>query len=133
MVTRETMTGTGQLPKFEEDLFKISGGLAGIAGAVELFGPGGRLVSGFSPEVGFTAILVAVVGGLDVRGVAVAAVFFGGLQAALYYLPIVTPIPRTALDLLRGTLALLITITALPSLPRWRRAPAGPRAARKRT
>ncbi len=29
MVTRETMTGTGQLPKFEEDLFKISGGLAG--------------------------------------------------------------------------------------------------------
>lgn len=29
MVTRETMTGTGQLPKFEEDLFKIAGGLAG--------------------------------------------------------------------------------------------------------
>lgn len=29
MVTRETMTGTGQLPKFEEDLFKITGGLAG--------------------------------------------------------------------------------------------------------
>lgn len=29
LVTRETMTGTGQLPKFEEDLFKIAGGLAG--------------------------------------------------------------------------------------------------------
>ncbi len=29
LVTRETMTGTGQLPKFEADLFKIEGGLAG--------------------------------------------------------------------------------------------------------
>lgn len=28
MVTRESMTGTGQLPKFEADLFKIEGGLA---------------------------------------------------------------------------------------------------------
>jgi len=27
LVTRETMTGTGQLPKFEEDLFKTSAGL----------------------------------------------------------------------------------------------------------
>ncbi len=27
IVTRETMTGTGQLPKFEQDLFKIEGGL----------------------------------------------------------------------------------------------------------
>ena len=29
IVTRESMTGTGQLPKFEADLFKIDGGLAG--------------------------------------------------------------------------------------------------------
>jgi seryl-tRNA synthetase len=29
MVTRTTMTGTGQLPKFEEDLFRLSGALAG--------------------------------------------------------------------------------------------------------
>ncbi|MFZ5476651.1 MAG: serine--tRNA ligase [Myxococcota bacterium] len=29
MVTRETMTGTGQLPKFEEDLFKLTAQLAG--------------------------------------------------------------------------------------------------------
>lgn len=28
IVTRETMTGTGQLPKFEEDLFKLAGTLA---------------------------------------------------------------------------------------------------------
>lgn len=28
IVTRETMTGTGQLPKFEEDLFKLAGSIA---------------------------------------------------------------------------------------------------------
>ena len=101
--------------------FAISGALAGVAGAVELFGPAGRLASGFGPNLGFTAILVAIVGGLDVRGIVAAALFFGGLDAALIYLPVVQPVPSSALDLLRGTVAMLITITAVPPLLRWRR------------
>lgn len=98
--------------------FLLSGALAGLAGAVEVFGPQGRLVSGFSPQLGFTAVLVAIVGGLNVGGIALAAIFFGGLQAALLYLPIVTPLPPSALDLLRGTIALLITVTSLGALGR---------------
>ncbi len=98
--------------------FLLSGALAGLAGAIEVFGPQGRLVSGFSPQLGFTAVLVAIVGGLNVAGIALAAAFFGGLQAALLYLPIVTPLPPSALDLLRGTIALLITVTSLGALGR---------------
>lgn len=98
--------------------FLLSGALAGLAGAVEVFGPAGRLAAGVSPGIGFTALLVAIVGGLAVPGIALAALFFGALQAALLYLPIVTPLPPAALDLLRGTVALLITVSAVGALGR---------------
>lgn len=98
--------------------FVLSGALAGLAGGIEVFGPQGRLASGFSPQLGFTAVLVAIIGGLNVGGIALAALFFGGLQAALLYLPIITPLPPSALDLLRGAIALLITVTSLGALGR---------------
>ena len=90
--------------------FTLSGALAGLAGAVELYGPAARLVTGFSPEVGFTAVVVALVGLLSVAGTVVAAVFFGGLQSAILFLPIVTDLPPPALILLHGVVALLVTI-----------------------
>ena len=90
--------------------FALSGALAGLAGAVELYGPAARLVTGFSPEVGFTAVVVALVGVLNVWGTAVAAVFFGGLQSAILFLPIVTDLPPPALILLNGMVAFLVTI-----------------------
>jgi general nucleoside transport system permease protein len=90
--------------------FAISGGAAGLAGAIEVLGPNGRVSSGFASEIGFTAILVAIIGGLSIVGLLLAALFFGSLQAALLYLPIVTDLPPSALGLLRGTVALFITV-----------------------
>jgi len=99
--------------------FALSGALAGLAGAVELYGPGARLVTGFSPEVGFTAVVVALVGLLSVWGTAAAAIFFGGLQSAILFLPIVTDLPPPALVLLHGMVALLVTVKFRSV--RWRR------------
>ncbi len=90
--------------------FVLAGALAGLAGAVELYGPAARLVTGFSPTVGFNAVVVALVGLLSVPGVAAAALFFGGLQSAVLFLPIVSDLPPSALVLLHGTVALLVTI-----------------------
>lgn len=103
--------------------FAIGGALAGLAGAVELLGPAGRVNSGFSPALGFTAVLVALVGTLTVPGAVLAAVFFGGLQSAVLFLPIVTDLPRSALDLLQGLVALLITIRLAPGSLRRARTP----------
>lgn len=89
--------------------FAVSGGLAGLAGAMEVFGPAGRLITGFSPTVGFDAIVVVMVGLLSVSGMALSAVFFGGLQAAILFLPIVTDVPPAALVVLNGMVALLVT------------------------
>ncbi len=101
--------------------FVVSGATAGLAGAIEVLGPNGRVSSGFAPDIGFTAILVAIIGGLSLVGLLLAALVFGALQAALLYLPIVTDLPPSALNLLRGTVALLITVGSVGGAIRIRR------------
>jgi len=89
--------------------YLLAGGLAGLAGSLEVLGPNGRLVTGATPTIGFTAIVVAIVGTLRVPGVVIAALFFGGIQAAILYLPIVSNLPTSGIRILEGLVALLIT------------------------
>ena len=51
------------------------------AGVVELLGINGRLVRDFSPGWGYTAIPVALLGGLHPAGTLFSALFFGALAA----------------------------------------------------
>ncbi|QCJ01084.1 ABC transporter permease [Agrobacterium larrymoorei] len=89
--------------------FLISGALAGLAGTIEFMGPNGRIVSGFLPAHGFTAILIALVANLSIVGTAVTAIFFGGLSAAALYLPIIAGLPASAIDIINAAIALFIT------------------------
>jgi len=59
----------------------LSGGLAGLAGALEVSGTVGQLVPTISPGYGFTAIIVAFLGRLHPVGVVL-----GGLTMALTYI-----------------------------------------------
>ncbi|HZT43144.1 MAG TPA: ABC transporter permease [Chthonomonadaceae bacterium] len=59
----------------------ISGALAGLAGVVELLGINRHLVRDFSPGWGYTAIPVALLGGLHPVGTLFSALFFGALTA----------------------------------------------------
>lgn len=95
-------------------VFAVSGGSAGLAGVLETFGPAGAISAGFSPDVGFVGVIVALVGGLDPLAVVLTALFFGGLRAATLYMAITTDLPQSALDLLNGLVALLITARLLP-------------------
>ncbi len=58
-----------------------SGGLAGLAGVIEITGPIGQLQPAISPGYGFTAIIVAFLGRLHPLGIALAS-----LLVALSYL-----------------------------------------------
>ena len=58
-----------------------AGGLAGLAGIVEVSGPIGQLLPSISPGYGFTAIIVAFLGRLHPVGI-----LFAGLVLALSYL-----------------------------------------------
>jgi len=59
----------------------VSGGLAGLAGAIEVAGPIGQLTPTVSPGYGFAAIIVAFVGRLHPVGIVAAA-----LVMALFYI-----------------------------------------------
>jgi ABC-type uncharacterized transport system permease subunit len=61
--------------------FLASGALAGLAGAIELTGVTYALYENFSPGYGYTAIAVALLGGLDPLRVLGSAIFFGALEA----------------------------------------------------
>ncbi len=55
----------------------VSGGIAGIAGMVEVAGIQFHLIGDLSPGYGYTGIIIATLGALNPWGVALAAVFFG--------------------------------------------------------
>jgi general nucleoside transport system permease protein len=60
--------------------FLVSGGLAGLAGALEVSGPFQRMVPGFPTNYGFTAIIVAFLGRLNPLGV-----IFAGIIMAITF------------------------------------------------
>jgi ABC-type uncharacterized transport system permease subunit len=100
--------------------FMLSGGTAGLAGAMEVLGPDGRLVSGFSPAHGFTAVLIGLVANLSVTGSVIVALFFGGLASASLYLPVIAGLPSAAIDMVNAAIALFITSRAWPTKLPWR-------------
>ena len=104
--------------------YLIAGALAGLAGATETFGPAGRVVTGSTPTLGFSALVVATVGAFGVSGTVVAGIFFGGLQAVILYLPIVSDLPTSGLRIVEGLVAMLIT-AQLAVLIRRKRRPSG--------
>ena len=59
----------------------ISGGLAGLTGAVLLAGVQHRLIEGISPGYGFIAVIIALLGRENALGVCLVAFFFAVLLA----------------------------------------------------
>ena len=93
----------------------ISGGLAGLAGAVVLLGGSRTLSPGFSPGYGFDGIIVALVGNTRPLGVVAAAFLFGALRAGATPMQAATGTPR---DLVVIIQALVILFIAAPGLVR---------------
>lgn len=89
--------------------FAITGALSGLAGSMEILGPSGRLVAGFSPEIGNTGMIVAFVGGLTVVGALIGSVFFASLTAASFSLPVFVGIPAATIVVLNGLVAILVS------------------------
>lgn len=92
----------------------FSGGLAGLAGAVEVIGLKGYLTADLSPGFGYTGIVVAMLAGLHPLGVVAAALFvaamFVGADAMSRAVAIPTYIAdvTVAISLLTMLLALLL-------------------------
>lgn len=94
----------------------VSGGLAGMAGAVELMGVTHRLFENFSPGYGYTAIAVALLGRLNPVGVTLAAVLFGALQAGASGMERDAGVDKVFVYVVQGVIICLVAAQAARAL-----------------
>ncbi|MDX1521729.1 MAG: ABC transporter permease [Anaerolineae bacterium] len=98
----------------------ISGGLAGLGGAIIISGLFLRYQHGFEPGYGFTAIAVSLVGANNPPGVVLAALLFATLSQGALGMQNVAGVPQ---DIVFVIQALVIFLVAAPqivqALPQW--------------
>ena len=85
----------------------LSGGLAGLAGAIEIAGVTGRLFENLSPGYGFTAIAVALLARLHPIGVLPAALFFAALASGSGSMQRVAGVPSVTVQIIEGLVIFL--------------------------
>ena len=86
----------------------ISGGIAGIAGFVEVAGIQYHLIGELSPGYGYTGIIIATMGGLNAFGVAAAAFFFGLVDTGAQTVSRVLGVPVYLGEVTQATMLLVI-------------------------
>jgi len=101
----------------------ISGGIAGIAGFVEVAGIQYHLIGELSPGYGYTGIIIATMGGLNAFGVAAAAFFFGLVDTGAQTVSRVLGVPVYLGEVTQATMLLVILGMFLLQRYRIRREP----------
>ncbi|QGP91097.1 Branched-chain amino acid transport system / permease component [Neomoorella glycerini] len=86
----------------------VSGSLAGLAGAVQILGYQYILLQDFSPNTGYDAIAVALLGKLNPLGTVMAAIFFGALRNGANTMQILTGIPVTIVYVIQAIIILCV-------------------------
>jgi len=86
----------------------ISGGLAGLAGAVEVMGVHYRLFDQFSSGFGFTGIAVALLAKNNPFGVILAAILFGSLSAGAGTMQLEAGVSQKVITIIQGTIIFLV-------------------------
>lgn len=89
----------------------LSGGLAGLAGTVEILGVQRRLRDMFSPGTGYTAIAIALFGRNDPLGIALAALLFGALEAGANNMEALAGVPSTLVEIVQGIIIFLVAVS----------------------
>jgi len=86
----------------------FSGGMAGLAGIIEVSTLHTRLKSGISGDYGFTGILVALLGRMHPVGVLVASIFFAALTIGAQSMHVVYQLPVTLAGAVQAVVVLCV-------------------------
>ncbi len=86
----------------------ISGGLAGLAGAIELTGLSPHRLDQNTPGYGYTAIAVALLGRLHPIGIIFSALLFGVLQAGSEAMKLEAQVPTKLTWVIQATVLFLV-------------------------
>ncbi|HET7024627.1 MAG TPA: ABC transporter permease [Gemmatimonadales bacterium] len=87
-----------------------SGGLAGLAGGIEVAGVSYALFQNLSPGYGFTAIAVALLARLDPLGVVVAGVLFGALESGAAAMQRDAGVPSVAVYVVEAVVIIVVLL-----------------------
>jgi simple sugar transport system permease protein len=88
----------------------ISGALAGLGGGVYILGVTHSLLPEQASGIGYTAVVVSLLGNLHPLGVIFSSLFFGGLMSGMSSVERALQIPRTLSLLSQGIIIVLILI-----------------------
>lgn len=105
--------------------FLLSGLLAGLAGAAEMYGPIGRFIGGLQEDLGFNGVVVSLMGLNTPWGILLSGLFFGGLQNASQQMRLLTDVPRALVTVLQGLVTIAVTAQILRVSLRRPRTPRG--------
>jgi simple sugar transport system permease protein len=90
------------------EVMLIAGGLAGIAGAIEVLGVHYRLIEGFSQGFGFNAVAIALLAGLNPMAVLPAGLFFAFLEAGSLAMQREIGVPSSLVFVIQGLTMILV-------------------------
>jgi ABC-type uncharacterized transport system permease subunit len=88
----------------------LSGGAAGLAGAVEIAGLTWRLFATISPGYGYDGIAVALMAGNNPAGTILSGMLFGALRAGSELMQINARIPSVLFDIIQGMSVAFVVI-----------------------
>jgi simple sugar transport system permease protein len=96
----------------------LSGGLAGLAGVVEVLGTQKKLLEGISSNCGYTAVLIALLASNNPIGAFIAAIGYATMQVGANSMQRQLGIPSSIVDIIMGLVVLLIIARELFSIKR---------------
>lgn len=91
----------------------LSGGLAGLAGAIEVAGRTSYVTLDMSPGYGYSGIVIAMLAGLHPLGVLLAAVFVAGVLVGADSMSRAIGVPTYLADVMVATSLISVLVAAL--------------------
>jgi simple sugar transport system permease protein len=91
----------------------LSGGLAGLAGAIEVAGRTSYLTLDMSPGYGYSGIVIAMLAGLHPLGVVLASVFVAGVLVGADSMSRVVGVPTFIADVIVATSLISVLVATL--------------------
>jgi ABC-type uncharacterized transport system permease subunit len=87
----------------------VGGGLAGLAGTIEILGVAGYMPAAYATNIGFDAITVALIGRAHPFGILFGALLLGALRAGAASMQIQAGIPVEMIDILQGVMLFFLS------------------------
>lgn len=91
----------------------LAGGLAGMAGCIQLMSVQSRLIHAFAKEIGFSGVAVALLGNNSSAGIAISAILFAGLEGGASKMQTLAKVPNAVVYMLQGIILMFVAGQAL--------------------